>query len=106
MAQPRLPLFVITGTPGAGKSATAAVLMRRFPFGLHIPVDDLREWVVAGIAQPVPEFTEESGRQFRLARGAAHQQGLRYFRSCRGGAWQSPLVGYGKLPSSEVDCDR
>ena len=64
---------MITGTPGAGKSATAAALMRRFPFGLHIPVDDLREWVVSGIAQPVPEFTEETGRQFRLARGAAVQ---------------------------------
>ena len=73
MAQPRLPLFVITGTPGSGKSATAAALMRRFPFGLHIPVDDLREWVVAGIAHPVPEFTEEACRQFRLARNAAAQ---------------------------------
>ena len=67
MAGPELPLFLITGAPGAGKSATAAALMRRFPFGLHIPVDDLREWVVSGISQPVPEFTEETGRQFRLA---------------------------------------
>jgi protein tyrosine phosphatase (PTP) superfamily phosphohydrolase (DUF442 family) len=66
-------IFLITGTPGSGKSATAAALMRRFPFGLHIPVDDLREWVVSGIAHPVPVFTAETGRQFRLARGAAAQ---------------------------------
>ena len=74
----RLPLFLITGAPGAGKSVTAAALMRRFPFGLHIPVDELREWVVSGISQPVPEFTEETGRQFRLARTAAAQVAALY----------------------------
>ena len=78
MSHPELPLFLITGAPGAGKTATAAALMRRFPFGLHIPVDDLREWVVSGISQPVPEFTEETGRQFRLARGAAAQVAATY----------------------------
>ncbi len=71
-------IFLITGAPGAGKTATAAALMRRFPFGLHIPVDDLREWVVSGIAHPVPEFTEETGRQFRLARAAAAQMAALY----------------------------
>ena len=78
MTQMQSPLFLITGTPGVGKSVTAAALMRRFPFGLHIPVDDLREWVVSGISQPVPEFTEETGRQFRLARGAAAQVAALY----------------------------
>ena len=78
MTQMQSPLFLITGAPGAGKSVTAAALMRRFPFGLHIPVDELREWVVSGISQPVPEFTEETGRQFRLARGAAAQVAALY----------------------------
>ena len=45
--------------------------MRRFPFGLHIPMDDLRGWVVSGIAHPVPVWTEETTRQFRLARQTA-----------------------------------
>jgi protein tyrosine phosphatase (PTP) superfamily phosphohydrolase (DUF442 family) len=73
VSQSQLPVFLITGTPGSGKSATAAALMLRFPFGLHIPMDDLREWVASGISHPVPEFTEETGRQFRLARAGAAQ---------------------------------
>jgi chloramphenicol 3-O-phosphotransferase len=64
-------IFLITGTPGSGKSSVAAALAKRYPFGIHIPVDDLREWVVSGIAHPVPLWTEETGRQFRLARQAA-----------------------------------
>ncbi|MFL5733824.1 MAG: AAA family ATPase [Chloroflexia bacterium] len=67
----RSPIFIITGTPGAGKSSVASELVRRFPFGLHVPVDDLREWVVSGRADPVPDWTEETSRQFRLARLAA-----------------------------------
>jgi protein tyrosine phosphatase (PTP) superfamily phosphohydrolase (DUF442 family)/predicted kinase len=78
MAQLFPPLFLISGTPGSGKTTAARSLMQRFPFGLHIPVDDLREWVVSGISQPVPEFTEETGRQFRLARTAAAQMAALY----------------------------
>ncbi len=66
-------IFIITGTPGSGKTSVATGLMRRFPFGLHIPVDDLREWVISGIVHPVPVWTEEAGRQFRFARQAAAQ---------------------------------
>ncbi len=65
------PIYLISGVPGSGKSSVAGALMRRFPLGLHIPVDDLREWVVSGIAQPVPVWTVETTRQFRLAREAA-----------------------------------
>ena len=65
------PIFLLTGTPGAGKSSIANRLMRRFPFGLHIPVDDLREWVASGLADPVPVWTDETTRQFTLARRAA-----------------------------------
>jgi hypothetical protein len=49
--------------------------MRRFSFGIHIPIDDLREWVVSGMAQAVPLWTEETERQFRLARHSAVQIG-------------------------------
>lgn len=73
-----VPIFLLTGTPGSGKSSVAKALLRRYSFGIHILVDDLREWVVSGIAHPVPVWTDETGRQFRLARQAAVATAARY----------------------------
>jgi hypothetical protein len=52
--------------------------MQRFARGVHLPVDDLREMVVSGIAHPVPTWTEETTRQFGLARGNAVLMARRY----------------------------
>jgi hypothetical protein len=41
-------------------------------------VDDLREWVVSGIASPVPTWTPETTRQFALARASAVSLASRY----------------------------
>jgi thymidylate kinase len=71
-------LFVITGAPGAGKTTIAGHLMQRFQFGLHIPIDNLREWVVSGIAHPLPTWTDETTRQFTLARQGAADLSKRY----------------------------
>lgn len=54
-----------------GKSTLARALLERFDRGLHLPVDDLRELVVSGIAHPSLEGNPEATRQFRLARQAA-----------------------------------
>jgi chloramphenicol 3-O-phosphotransferase len=78
---PAAPVFILSGVPGSGKSTVASALLRRFDFGIHIPVDDLREWVVTGIAHPVPRWTEETARQFRLARRAAAQTARLYARA-------------------------
>jgi predicted ATPase len=71
------PIFVLNGTPGSGKTTLSKELMQLFPHGIHIPVDNLREWVVSGLAGPL-DWSEETTRQFRLAESAAASVARRY----------------------------
>jgi hypothetical protein len=71
------PCFIIGGPPAAGKTTISGLLMARFEKGFHIPVDDLREWVVSGLADP-DDWTEETSRQFRLAEESAADLARRY----------------------------
>lgn len=71
------PIFVLNGTPGSGKTTLSKELMQLFPLGIHIPVDNLREWVVSGLAGPIG-WTDETTRQFRLAESAAASVACRY----------------------------
>ena len=71
------PIFIIAGAPASGKSSVAKALLSYFEFGVHIPVDDLREFVISGIAHPVG-WTEETTRQFRLAEQAACNMATTY----------------------------
>ena len=71
------PIFVITGPPAAGKSTLAHALMQLYELGVHIPVDNIRELVVSGIAHPI-DWTDETTRQFNLAEQAAADIACRY----------------------------
>jgi adenylylsulfate kinase-like enzyme len=62
--------WLITGAPGAGKSTVSVALCRKFSMAVHIPVDDIRDWVRSGFASPV-EWSAETSRQFALARRGA-----------------------------------
>lgn len=64
------PVFLLSGTPGSGKTSVAQALLRHFPLGLHLPLDDFREFVVSGQAS-VFVWSDETTRQFALARTAA-----------------------------------
>ncbi len=71
------PIFFVSGTPGSGKTSLSRGLLQHFEFGLHLPIDDLREFVVSGIAHPI-NSTPETTRQFRLARACAIQTAKMY----------------------------
>jgi tRNA uridine 5-carbamoylmethylation protein Kti12 len=71
------PIFFVSGTPGSGKTSFSRALLGHFEFGLHLPIDDLREFVVSGIAHPISP-TLETTRQFRLARVTAMQTAKMY----------------------------
>lgn len=64
------PLYWITGAPAAGKTTVSRTLLQHFEFGLHIPVDDMRTWVVSGLSESV-NWTDETTRQFSLAEASA-----------------------------------
>jgi adenylylsulfate kinase-like enzyme len=70
-------IWLISGAPGAGKSTVSDALCRVFPLSVHIPVDDIRDWVRSGFASPV-EWTNETGRQFALARRGAARMAADY----------------------------
>ncbi len=72
------PIYLIVGSTSAGKSSAAHALAASFERGVHIPVDDLRHMVVAGLASPAPGWNEELVLQIALARAAAVRTALDY----------------------------
>jgi len=71
------PIFWISGPPASGKTTLTRALLARFDRAMHIPMDDVRGWVVEGMADSVP-WSDETEAQFRIAEDAACDVALRY----------------------------
>lgn len=63
-------IVILTGPPGAGKSTVSRLLAQKVERAIVVPVDDVRDWVVQGIAHPT-DWTDETERQFQLAEAVA-----------------------------------
>jgi hypothetical protein len=72
------PIYLIVGSTSAGKSTAARALAASFERGVHIPVDELRHMVVAGLALPAPGWSDELVRQISLARSTAIRMAVDY----------------------------
>ncbi len=88
----------------------AAELLKSVKKGMHVPVDDLRFWVRAGLSDAVP-WTEETERQFRVAELAAMRVAQTYADAgfevvvdhCRRPAtWDETLSKFPDLPARKV----
>lgn len=72
------PIFLITGSPGVGKTTIGRALAGTFPKGIHIPVDTIRGMVVSGFHRPSPDWPPELIEQLILARANACAMAMRY----------------------------
>lgn len=75
------PVFILIGPPAVGKSTTSKALAAKFNRSIHIPVDDLRNMVVSGLALPGLEWGQELVEQIRLARESVIHMARSYQRS-------------------------
>lgn len=72
-------VLLVTGPAGAGKSAAAhAWAAGRATSTAHIQLDDVRELIVAGFADPRDGWTAETQRQYELARRQCADMARRY----------------------------
>lgn len=74
------PIFWITGAPASGKTTLCRALAEKYELSMHIPVDDLRAWVIGGLSESV-EWTDETERQFCIAEEATCDLVLRYHQN-------------------------
>jgi deoxyadenosine/deoxycytidine kinase len=75
---PSVPIVLLTGPPGAGKSTVGRLVAEAFERSVHIEADVVRESIVGGFVTPSADmFHDEGIRQFALQREIVIQWALR-----------------------------
>ena len=75
-------ILLLTGPAGAGKTTAArAWASKQQRPTAHIPLDDVREFVKSGFANPPDGWHEEVGRQYRLARQGCATLAINYINA-------------------------
>ncbi len=64
-------VIIVTGPAGVGKSAVAQAICERFDRMLHVDVDSLRHWVVAGYRHPWAEDPQAAEQRLLAVRNAS-----------------------------------
>lgn len=79
MAEGSAFVLLVSGPAGAGKSAAAdAWASRQAPYTAHIELDNVREFVRSGLADPRAGWTPETERQYSIARRNCADMARRY----------------------------
>ena len=64
-----MPIVLLTGPPGGGKSTVGRLVAEAFERSVHIEADVVRESIVSGFIDPGPDmFRDEGIEQFALQR--------------------------------------
>jgi predicted kinase len=73
-----MPIVLLTGPPGGGKSTVGRLVAEAFERSVHIEADVVRESIVGGFVPPSPDmFHDEGIEQFALQREIVIQWALR-----------------------------
>jgi hypothetical protein len=73
-----VPIVLLTGPPGGGKSTVGRLVAETFERSVHIEADVVRESIVGGFVTPGPDmFHDEGIAQFALQREIVIQWALR-----------------------------
>jgi predicted kinase len=69
---PELPVLILTGPPGVGKTSAARILSRRFGAGVHLESDVFFRFITAEYVEPwLPESHEQNSLVMRIVGEAA-----------------------------------
>jgi predicted kinase len=67
-----MPVLILTGPPGAGKTTTAAALVARFPRAVHLESDRFFQFIRSDYVEPWrPESSEQNRVVMRIVAEAA-----------------------------------